>query len=177
MPVQRPLPSEYNPYFQGYLDLVPDGSFALLFPEYTLSFADVFSKVSPANESFAYAYGKWNIKQLVQHVIDTDRVFSYRALVAARGDNKTMLHSMDENLYAANANVANRSLPEMLEEMKAVRASFYKLIIHLDERESRLIAFADNHPLSARAMAFISIGHLIHHMNVFHSRYSAALNP
>jgi hypothetical protein len=157
MQLQRPLPAEYNPYFQRYLDLVPDGEFEVLFPEQTKKFVEVLSNVPSQSETYAYAPGKWNIKELVQHIIDTDRVFSYRALVAARGDSNTTLCSMDENLYAANASVVNRSLPELLHELEVVRASFFIMLGSFNEAQSKTVAFADNHPLTARAMGFISI--------------------
>jgi hypothetical protein len=176
MLLQRPLPAEYNPYFQRYLDLVPDGEFEVLFPEQTKKFVEVLSNVPSHSESSSYAPGKWNLKELVQHIIDTDRVFNYRALVAARGDSKTSLCSMDENLYAANASVANRSLPELLHELQVVRESFFIMLRSFDESQSKIIAFAENHPLTARAMGFISIGHLLHHLNVLRERYSAAFS-
>src|SRR6188508_1182312 len=107
MTIDRPEPGEYNPYFQHYLDLVPPGKFATLFPDHTMELIAAIKQIPYEKENFAYANGKWSIKQMLQHLTDTDRIFSYRALVASRGDEKTMLFSMDENQYAANADVSN----------------------------------------------------------------------
>ena len=110
MSLQRPIADEYNPYFQRYLDLVPEGNFENLFNDHTRELTEALKEIPADKEEFAYASGKWTVKQLVQHVSDTDRIFSYRALVAARGDTQTMLFSMDENQYAANADVKSRNL-------------------------------------------------------------------
>jgi uncharacterized damage-inducible protein DinB len=172
MSLQRPKSGEYNPYFSHYLSLVPeDGSFEELFHKATNDLIHLLANIPMGKADYAYAEGKWSVKQVVQHLSDSDRVFSYRALIAARGDLKTQLFSMDENMYALNADVSMRSLPEMLEELEAVRKSFFKLLQHMNDEHASRLAYVENHPLTARAMGYISIGHCMHHLSVLHSRY------
>lgn len=171
MALNRPDPSEYNPYFQHYLDLVPDGDFDSLFKAHTDDLVKVFRSIPAEKEDFAYAEGKWSVKQMLQHITDTDRCFSYRAFVAARKDLKTTLFSMDENQYSLSADVSNRSLSEIADEFEAVRNSFYLLVKNLDEDKSSAKAFVESHPVTARAMAWIAIGHGMHHLAVLRERY------
>ena len=171
MELQKPEQGEYKPYFQRYLDLVPAGKFSELFNEGTQNVIRAMNSVPSAKENFSYAPGKWTVKQLLQHVTDTDRVFAYRALVAGRKDIHTVLNVVDENLYAENALVEHAAIKDMLEEFESHRFSFIKMLLNLNEEQSRFCVPVDGFPVSARAMGYVSIGHCIHHANILRERY------
>jgi uncharacterized damage-inducible protein DinB len=169
--IQRPTVNEYNTYFQRYIDLVPEGELPALFDRNTHETISLFSHLPSNLHNFRYAEGKWTVKEMLMHIIDTERVFSYRMLVAARGDAATPLHKMEENLYAAHVDVSQRSLPSLLEEFSVVRKSMKFLIDNLSDEQSMFLADAITYKVSARALAFITVGHAMHHMNVLNERY------
>jgi len=104
------------------------------------------------------------------HLIDTERVFSYRGLVAARSDGSPH-YRMDEELYARNVDVSGRSLRSLLSEFKAVRSSSEQLYQHLTDAQSKLLCNIVTHPMTARAIGYFLIGHVQHHVNIVKGRY------
>src|SRR5688500_19080911 len=99
----RPQLSEFHPFYNGYIQNVPDGNFLQLLKENSLKVKSFFSSVKKEKQDFRYQPGKWTIKQIIMHLSDTERVMSYRALTVARGDEQATLSQMDENLFASNA--------------------------------------------------------------------------
>lgn len=171
MSIQRPQPGEYLPYFQGYIDLVPEGDFLEELYKNTKAATDLFEKIPVEKHNYRYTDDKWTIKELLIHMIDAERVFSYRALVAARGDSKTRLYSMDDHLYVQNAIVAGRVYDDLVVEFKAVRNATEKLFESLSEKQSTFHAHIDTHTITARALGYIIIGHVMHHMKVIREWY------
>ncbi|MCO4291400.1 DinB family protein [Solitalea sp. MAHUQ-68] len=169
--MQRPLKTEYNPYYQHYIDLAPEEDFKTTFQlnfEETIEF---FESISAEKHDYRYAEGKWSVKEVLMHIIDTERVMAYRAFVATRLDNVTPLPSFDEDSYANNVKVDNRTLAELVEEFKTVRKSTQTIYSHITEEQSMFEANAVTHPITARALGFIMIGHIRHHINVIKERY------
>jgi uncharacterized damage-inducible protein DinB len=119
---------------------------------------------------YQYAEGKWTIKEIIQHLIDSERVFSYRALRISRND-KTPLPGFDENDYVANSNGKERSLQSLLTEMAVVRQSTLSLFNSFSHEQLTKIGNASNREVSVRAIGFIIIGHQKHHQKVFSERY------
>jgi uncharacterized damage-inducible protein DinB len=119
---------------------------------------------------FRYAEGKWTIKEIIQHLIDAERVFSYRALRISRND-QTPLPGFDENLFVENTNANSRSLQDLLTEMAVVRQSTLSLYKSFTSEQTLLIGTASNAAISVRAIGFIIIGHQNHHKKVFIERY------
>jgi len=117
-----------------------------------------------------YEEGKWTIKEIIQHLIDTERVFSYRALRISRND-KTPLPGFDENEYVANSNGKERSLQSLLTEMAVVRQSTLSLFNSFSQEQVTKIGIASNREVSVRAIGFIIIGHQKHHQKIFIERY------
>lgn len=178
--MQKPLKEEYHPNYQKYFDLIPEGeeSDRVLECDYLdLLRRDSLDTVSFLNElpseklNYRYAEKKWTPKQVVMHIIDTERVFSYRALVAARGDTISVPHRMDEELYASNVDVAARSLESLIGEFKAVRSSTEWLFENLTDTETKRWCHIGTHPMTARAIGYFIIGHGRHHLNVIKERY------
>lgn len=173
MPVmKRPLPAEYRPYFQRYIDLVPDGDIVDILATQQDDVVQFFSSLPADRHDYRYAEGKWSIKQVLMHIVDTERVMSYRALVAARGDVTTVLYGMDENLYAENAPYPGRPMQDILEEFSSVRRASVKLFAHLTAEQSTAPAQnQDGTYFTPRALAYIIAGHIPHHINVIKERY------
>ncbi len=169
--MQKPNPDEYNPFFQKYIDHTGEEGFYPMFKQATLMAINFFENIPHEKHNHAYALDKWTIKQVLMHIIDAERVFSYRALVAARGDNKTELQLFDEDLYALNADVAKRNMESLLEEFKVVRRSAEILFENITEEQSRFKANAGPHPITVRALGYIMMGHTIHHINVVKEKY------
>jgi DinB superfamily len=119
---------------------------------------------------YAYAEGKWTIKQVFQHIIDTERIMAYRALRFSRND-KTQLPGFDENLFADNANVKKRSLRSLILELKQVRKSTITLFKSLDKKALKRTGIMFNSELSVLSVGFVIVGHQKHHLRVIKERY------
>ncbi len=119
---------------------------------------------------YRYAEGKWTIKDIIQHIIDAERIFSYRALRISRND-QTPLPGFEENDYVENTDANSRSIQELLTEMAAVRHSTLLLFKSFTEKQLQLIGTVSNHSISVRAIGFLTIGHQKHHQKVFQERY------
>lgn len=169
--MQKPSPGEYREYFQKYIDLVPNGDYIKSLEDNTQAAVTFFNSIPAEKHEYRYADGKWSTKEVLQHLMDTERVFSYRALAAIRGDGNSLLPSMDENRYAANTDVSNRTMQDMTEEFAAIRLTTHKLFENTTEQQTMLTANANGFHTSTRAIAFMIIGHVIHHMNIIKERY------
>lgn len=169
--MQKPLQEEYKPYFKQYIDLVPDGNFIDLFRQNSADTIKFFESIPTDKHNYCYIENKWTVKEILMHIIDTERVMSYRSLVAIRGDDKTPLHNMDENMYAANVDVTNRTMDNLVSEFKAVRSSTEKLFENVTEEQSKFMADGVTHPVTARALGYVMIGHIKHHIRVIKERY------
>ncbi len=122
-----------------------------------------------------YAPGKWTIKDMVQHMIDTERIFAYRALRFARKDT-TQLHGFEENDYADAANAGKRDLAELVEELKTVRRSSVYLFSSFDEETQHRMGSTTSTAISVAALGFAIVGHERHHLNILQERYYPLLD-
>jgi hypothetical protein len=169
--MNHPEKNEYNPYFERYIQLVPAGNFLEVFESNTQQALDFFKSIPLDKHHYRYAENKWTCKDILMHIIDTERVMSFRALVAMRGDAVTPLAPVDENLYADNVDVTGRTMEDLIEEFAIVRQSSRKLFEHITEEQSKFLGNGVSHPISARAVGYILQGHVLHHMNVIKQRY------
>ena len=119
---------------------------------------------------YRYAEGKWTIKDIIQHIIDTERIFAYRALRISRND-KTLLPGFEQNYYVDNTNANDRNIQDLLTEFSAVRQSTLLLFKSFSEKQLKRIGTASNAAISVRAIGFIIIGHQKQHQKVFQERY------
>lgn len=166
----RPHTSEYAPYYSTYIDKVPEGEIISLLQQTFEGFQSLLSTVEESKADYRYAPEKWTIKQVLQHIIDTERVMAYRALRVARGDD-TPMPGFDQDVFADSANVSNRSLASQIEELRYVRQStilFYQSL-HQDDLLRKGTASAN--PVSTRSLAYIILGHLLHHQEILEERY------
>ena len=167
--MNRPKADEYPLFYKGYIDTVNDDALTEL--EHQAESFPLFLKGIPeAKASYAYAEGKWTIKELVGHVIDTERIMAYRLLRISRND-ATPLAGFEENYYVANAHFSDRSLSSMADEFASVRKANMFLINTLNEEELSRTGVANENPISARALLFIIAGHLNHHRRILQEKY------
>ncbi|KGO85214.1 damage-inducible protein DinB [Flavobacterium rivuli WB 3.3-2 = DSM 21788] len=164
-------PNEYAAYYSTYLQLVSDE--CSLTEELEVSvhnFIRFVQDIPMDKYDYRYAEGKWTIKDIIQHLIDTERIFSYRALRFARND-KTELPGFDETQYGLVANGSERKLQEMLTELALVRQSTIMLFKSFSKDDLLKTGIASGNSASVRALGFIIIGHQNHHIKVFKERY------
>src|SRR5215831_12144908 len=168
--MDRPTTIEYAAAYQRYFDLVAEGDYLTLLKENSTETIAFFEMLPDEKLDYKYGEGKWTIKEVFMHIIDTERVFSYRGLAAARGDASPH-YRMDEELYAGNVDVSRRALQSLISEFKAVRASTEQLYEHLTDEQSKGRCNIVTHPMSARAIGYFLIGHVRHHLTVIKERY------
>jgi len=170
--IARPAADEHAAYFGRYVERVPDGDLVALLREQIVETAALLRR-SRDRADFAYAPGKWTLKQVVGHLADVERVMAYRALWIARND-MTPLPGFDENAWVDNARFGARSLDDLLEEFEITRASTVQLASHLDAEEFARRGTSNGNPMSVRALFYIIAGHERHHVALFRERYNLA---
>ena len=166
----RPGADEFPPYYGTYINKLPAGDPLAIMAEQIPEVMTLLGALSKEKTAFAYAPGKWTIKQVVGHMIDTERVFTYRALSFARAD-ASPLPSFDENAWMAPAQFDDRSLTSLVDEFVAVRRATIALLSGLPVEARTRRGIASGKEVSVRALAHILPGHVAHHLQVLKDRY------
>ncbi|MBA2526047.1 MAG: DinB family protein [Pyrinomonadaceae bacterium] len=172
--IGKPDTTEYLPYYGKYVSLVPDGNILTVLGKQVEETAVLLNSIPESRANFRYAPDKWSIKELVGHMIDTERIFSYRALRFARND-KTPLPGYEQDDYVSNASFDGCTLTDLASELKSVRQSTLFLFKHLDANAWMRGGVANDSEASVRALAHIIAGHELHHREILHSRYLSAM--
>ncbi len=163
--------TEFASYYGNYIAQVSEEFTLVEELEISLHRFIKFVQAIPMDKfDYRYAGGKWTIKDIIQHIIDTERIFAYRALRFARND-KSELPGFEENHYVDEANGSQRSIMELLTEFSALRHSTILLYKSFKEEELFRVGTASENPMSVRAIGFIIIGHQNHHQKIFVDRY------
>jgi hypothetical protein len=168
--VAKPEPGTYPDYFDQYIKLIGNQDPQLILKTQVLNFKALLSEIPFELEDHRYAEGKWSIKELVGHIIDTERILSYRALCIARGEQQP-LPGFDENNYAVAGHFDVRSLVNMAHEFGTVREATISLYRNLSTEDLNRQGTANGKPVTPLAYLWIIPGHLQHHVNVLHERY------
>ena len=161
---------EYGEYYKDYIELVQTES---LLKELNSSVSDLrilLIDLTVEQGEYRYAEGKWSIKELIQHLIDTEKVFIYRALRFVRNDSQELL-GYDHNEYVEQSKVDNRSITDLLDELELQRQLTIHFFKHLDQDDLIRCGKANGSNLSVRAIGYIQIGHVLHHTNIIKDRY------
>jgi hypothetical protein len=162
-------------YFKHYTNLVKIDDLFLAFDAQKGLIDQIFLTITEQQSNYAYLEGKWTIKGLLQHIIDSERIFCYRALCFARREEKE-LPSFEENEYAQCAFAESRSWQSLYEEMLVVRRSTLLLFKSFTPEALQNAGCASNQTYSVETIGFIIIGHLYHHVNVLKERYGVELD-
>jgi len=171
---QRPGRDEHAEYFRKYVDAVPDGDVIEAFAAHGRTLAARLRSLPADRGAYRYAPGKWTVGEVLGHLIDTERVFAYRAIHIARGDGAP-LPAMDQDAWALGSNAAARPLPDLVAEFEAVRASTLALYHGLDGAAWDRRGLSSGVPISVRALAWIAAGHGMHHDGVLVKAYGIPL--
>jgi len=166
--MNRPQIEDYPQWYKGYIDLVDEDVLEILTTQ-----AEAFAQFVTSNAEkadYAYAPGKWTIKEMFGHIIDTERIMVFRLTCFARGE-KAAIPGFDEDQYVINAHFKDRSLESLCEEFVALRKSNLFLLKSLNEEELNRFGNANGNEISVRALVFILAGHVMHHKNVIVERY------
>ena len=167
--MKRPQPDEYSAFYQTYIDKVDDDVLSELKDQ--IESLGTFLKSIPQDKvNYAYAEGKWTVKEVLGHIIDTERIMTYRLLRFARND-ASPLPGFEENDYIQNSHYATQDFSLLIEEMLALRKANLYLFNSLTAEEMERRGVANNSPLSVRALLFILAGHMKHHVGVLMERY------
>lgn len=170
--IGSPEATEYNSYYGKYISLVDGDDILASLSEQLDETLALLGSIPESQAGFRYAPDKWSIKELVGHVIDTERIFSYRALRFARND-QTPIEGFEQDDYIRNASFDDYTLVELASEFAHVRRASLSLFKHLDEEAWRRRGTASESEVSVRALAHIIAGHELHHREILCSRYLA----
>jgi uncharacterized protein (TIGR03083 family) len=165
-----PDSSEYASYYEGYVSKVPEGDILAVMRSESERTAELLSALSPEQADHRYEEGKWSVKEVVGHLIDTERMFGYRAHCFARED-PAPLAGFEQDDYARSSNAGGRSLQELVDELRAVRQSNLALFRGLDDAMWSRRGMGSGCEFTVRALAYIIVGHELHHRGVLESRY------
>lgn len=169
-PTSRPDATEYAPFYASYVARVPEQDVLAALRSSGRDLAATLSAVPESRGDHRYADGKWSVREVIGHLIDAERIFTYRALRIARGD-ATPLPSFDENEYVRNAASDRRTLADLIEELALVRESSLRLFESLPSDAWTRRGVASGKDVSVRALAYITVGHARHHHHILRERY------
>ncbi|PGL69017.1 squalene--hopene cyclase [Bacillus sp. AFS055030] len=170
MMMARPYSNEYNPHFRGYIELVPEGDLQTILRRQLEESISFFKAIPKEKSDYRYAKGKWSIKEVLGHLVDTERIMCYRLLAIARGD-QTPLPSFDENAYNDYANFNRLELEQLINEFQTVRQATLSMLENLSIDTLVNEGIVLNHPTTPRAIAYIIAGHELHHLKIINERY------
>jgi len=166
----RPDLSRVPEFYHNYINQVKEDDLMTAFAKQTPALINFLTSIPKEKYDHAYAPGKWTVKEVLQHLIDGERIFSYRALRFARKD-PTPLPGFDENLFAETAKADKREWNDLVEELKAVRRSSELLFGSFDEEQLNASGVSNNHSNYVLGFGYITVGHSLHHMKVISERY------
>ena len=166
----RPDLSRVPEWYHRYINQVQENDVMEALTKQASSFVQFLESIPVAKRDYRYADDKWTIKEVLQHILDAERIFAYRALCFARKE-ATPLPGFDENIYAANSKAANRDWNDLTEEFKIVRQSTQILFRSFDDEQMETTGTSNGNPVYVMAIGFIIPSHLNHHVTIIKERY------
>ena len=167
---RRPADDEYAPFYAGYLEKVPDGDILHTLAAQQASAVAALRAIPPDKHDHRYAPGRWTVMQMLRHAIDTEWVFTYRALWIARGD-QAELPDMDQAAFVAGTKVEGQSLAAWVEEFRHLRTANLALFGTFDDDVLSRAGHASGNRITVRAILWVMAGHLAHHLEILNDRY------
>jgi len=168
--LDRPLEKEYEGHFGTYIQLVPEGDLLGILEEQGAAAERLFRNLSEEQGDYRYAPGKWSLKELIGHMIDTERIMTGRLLRIARGD-KTPQPGFEQDDYVAYAGLDRLTLSFLIEDYAALRRSTLLLMRGIPDEAWTFMGVASGNAMSARAFAYVVAGHERHHLGIIRERY------
>lgn len=168
--MNRPEKTEYNEYYETYVSLVTETDIVKALENQQSELIELLREISEEKSLHAYAEGKWTIKELLGHLSDGERIFGYRALRIARAD-KTPIEGYEQDGYIENSNFNDVKFSDLLDEFLYIRKASVIFFRNLSDEAWLRIGTANDLPISVRALAYIMVGHVSHHLNILKTRY------
>ena len=168
--MSKPKSIEYPSYYSRYIDLIESDDILTALEKHNQEMHDLLSKIGEEAAAFRYEPEKWSVKEVIGHIIDVERIFTYRALRIARND-KTPLPEFDEDEYVKNANFDSRTLIDLSDEFRIVRESTLTLFYSFEDEIYDRVGTASGYRFTVRAVPFIIAGHEAHHRRVIREKY------
>ena len=162
--------TEFQKYIQRYLDLIPSQNWMEEMAKSEVETLQIYSKLNDETALYKYEEGKWSLKEMLLHIIDTERIFQYRALSFARNETQDLL-GFDENLFAENSLANERTLKSLIDEYKANRQSSIILFENFSEKVLAKTGTSSGNRISVKQLGYLIIGHNLHHLNVIREMY------
>jgi len=173
------LPASYEypnaPYFAEYLSFEKEENLFEVLKNQSKEIIDLYDNLPKGQAEFAYAAGKWSLKGLLGHMVDTERIFSYRVLALSRGE-KTALPGFDENEYQAASEYETQEAMDILAQYKATRVASLVLLNSFSSKQWNQMGQANGKSISARALAWMIAGHEKHHLKIIKERYLSQIS-
>jgi hypothetical protein len=170
----RPVKSEYDPYYHRYISLVLEEDVLIALDQQLSETLILLRSLSEQHGTFRYGPGKWSVKEVLGHLIDTERIMSYRALCIARED-RTPLPGFEQDDYVTNGGFDNRGVPNLAREFEQVRRATISLFRNLEPEAWERRGKANNVEISVRALAYVIAGHELHHKAILKDRYGLGI--
>jgi len=170
--MDRPETNEYAPYYEKYISLIAGGTVMQVLADQIAEYRELFANVPEDKGLYRYDVGKWTCKESLSHIIDAERIFSYRLLRISRGDT-TPIEGFEQDDYINNSNANNRTFDDLLSEFEHQRRANIRLAASLTEEATKRVGTASNNPVSARALVYMMAGHVQHHSRIFADSYLA----
>ena len=171
--MSRPEKSEYDEYYERYVSLVEETDIISAMENQLAEYERIFAAITEEKSLYAYAEGKWTIKELLGHLTDGERIFAYRALRISRAD-ETPIEGFEQDGYIENSNFNQTKFEDLTEEFLLSRKANLILFKNLPDEAWPRAGTASGVPVSVRALAYIMVGHVRHHLNILKSRYLSA---
>ncbi len=168
--LKRPQPVESNTYYAKYVDQVEGNNFVLALEMLMPKTVAFLNSLDTAKWNYRYAAGKWSIKEVMIHILDTERVMAYRALRIARND-RTPMPGFEQDDYIPFTDAENRSPKSIIEEYTAVRKASIAMFKNFNDDMLSRVGTANGNPFTPRALGYIIAGHELHHMQIVRERY------
>src|ERR1700744_5581527 len=166
---QRPEPGEYAAFYERYINLVGDEPILDVLQQLKEVTYTFFTQLDVVKGDYAYAEGKWTIKEVIGHLIDAERTFAYRAMAFARGQEE--LPGFDENAYVENADFNSRLLKDLAAEYRQGREANIDLFRSFTPNDLNTVGISNGNQISVRTLLYLVAGHEIHHLNIIRERY------
>ena len=168
--IHPPVPGDYAEYFHRYVSLVPPGDILEILRDQAQSTLEWLGRLTPEQAAYRYAEGKWSVRQLMGHIVDTERIMAYRALRLSRNEN-IPLPGFEQDIFVEYAPHDRMPLLEILEEYTHVRSATLCLLRSMDEAAWDRAGIVSNNHVTVRALAWIIAGHELAHLQVLRARY------
>lgn len=166
----KPNSNEYAPYYKQYVDLIDSENILEVLESQLQEVENLFNSIDEEKSNFRYAEKKWSIKEVLGHLVDSERIFSCRILRVSRSD-PNQLSTFDENLFIEESNYSSLKLKDILNEFVLLRKSTILMLKGLKEKMFLKTGIINGQNISVRALAYIIAGHTLHHLNVIKERY------